>query len=312
VLDLPFAFFYSFAMPLLFLVSGLFVFPGLERKGSGGYFVSRWQRLGIPFVVSAFLLSPIAFWPSYLMSIPDSPTPYWIRFFTTDGWLIGAPWFLWVLLAFDGIVALIYRVVPVVLEKLRREPTGLVILLATMAAFVPVNLFIAPDGWLTWVGPFDVQPAKVPLYFAYFLLGMALGSGQTWRSAGWPKRWGYWFIFGLVSFFIYLLVGRDIAGLLSRLVNGLAFAAGCAGLCLGFLGAFRQFAQRRSILDNLTANAFGIYLFHYPIVHWLQFTLIALSWPVWLKFGVVFTGDLVLSWGASNLLRRISAVRRVL
>ncbi len=180
VLDLPFAFFYSFSMPLLFLVSGLFVFPGLDRKGSEGFFVSRLQRLGIPFVISAFLLSPIAFWPSYLMSVSDSSTPYWIRYFTTDGWLIGAPWFLWVLLAFDGIVALIYRFAPTILDKLRREITPLVILLVTIAAFVPVNLFVAPDNWwLTWVGPFDVQPGKVPLYFVYFLLGVALGSGQT-------------------------------------------------------------------------------------------------------------------------------------
>ena len=90
MLDLPVVFIDTFSMPLLFLISGLFVFSGLDRKGGAGYFRSRLKRLGIPFLAAAFLISPLAFWPSYLMSTPDSTTPYWIRFFTTDGWLIGA------------------------------------------------------------------------------------------------------------------------------------------------------------------------------------------------------------------------------
>jgi len=80
------------------------VAPALDPNGS------RLRRLGVPFVVSAFLLSPLAFWPSYLLGRHTSPTPYWIRFFTEDGWLIGAPWLLWVLLAFDGIVALVHHI----------------------------------------------------------------------------------------------------------------------------------------------------------------------------------------------------------
>ena len=307
-LDWPFSLAYLFTIPLLFLISGLFVFPGLDRKGSAGFFVSRLRRLGVPFIVSAFLLSPLAFWPSYLMAKHDSPTPYWIRYFTTDGWLIGAAWFLWVLLAFDGIVALVHHVVPAILEKLRREPTALVISLVTIVAFVPMGLFTAPDRWVTRLGPFDVQPGKVPLYFAYFLLGMALGSGQKWRRAGWPQHWGYWGLGGMVSFLIYGFTGGDAAGLAIQVVNRAAFAISCAGICLGLLGVFRRFVQKRSaMLNSLNDNAFGIYLFHYPIVHWLQYLLTSLSWPAWLKFCAVFAGGLAMSWGASHWLRVLRA-----
>ncbi len=313
VLDWPFGLVYLFVMPLLFLISGLFVFPALDRKGSGGFFLSRLRRLGVPFVVSAFLLSPLAFWPSYLLGQHTSPTPYWIRFFTVDGWLIGAPWFLWVLLAFDGIVALVHRIAPGILGKLRREPTALVIVLVTILAFVPVSLFVAHDAWITRIGPFDVQPGKLLLFFAYFCLGMALGSGQKWRSAGWPKHWGYWLLGGIGAFFVYSFVGGATAGLAIQIVNRAAFAVSCAGLCLGLLGAFRRFVrQRRALLDSLNENAFGIYLFHYAIVHWLQYILIPLAWPAWLKFCVVFAGGLLMSWGVSYALRRIPVIRRFL
>jgi glucan biosynthesis protein C len=311
VLDLPFSLVYLFIMPLLFLISGLFVFPALDRKGSAGFFLSRLRRLGIPFIVAAFLLSPLAFWPSYLMGTHSSPTPYWIRFFTVDGWLIGAPWFLWVLLAFDGIVALVHRFTPAILGKLRREPTALAIVLVTIVAFVPISLFVAPDSWITEIGPFDVQPGKLPLFFAYFLLGMALGSTQKWRSAGWPKHWGYWLLGGIATFFVYIFVGGTAAGLVIRVANRTAFAVSCAGTCLGLLGAFRHFVRkRRALLDSLNDNAFGIYLFHYPIVHWMQYVLVPLSWPAWLKFCAVYAVGVVVSWGVSDVLRRIPAIRR--
>jgi glucan biosynthesis protein C len=311
VLDWPFGLVYLFFMPLLFLISGLFVFPGLDRRGSGEFFLARLRRLGVPFIAAAFLLSPLAFWPSYLMGRRGSPTPYWIRYFTVDGWLIGAAWFLWVLLAFDGIVALVHRVAPAVLGKLRREPTALVIVLVTIVAFVPVSFFVPPDSWVTRIGPFDVQPGKLPLFFANFCLGMALGSGQKWRSAGWPKHWGYWLLVGIAAFFVYSFVGGTAAGLAIRLVNRTAFAVSCAGLCLGLLGAFRHFVRKRRVfLDSLNENAFGIYLFHYAIVHWLQYVLVPLSWPAPLKFCIVFSGGLAVSWGVSHVLRRVPAIRR--
>jgi glucan biosynthesis protein C len=312
-LDLPVVFIDTFSMPLLFLISGLFVFSGLERKGSAGFFLARLKRLGIPFAVAAFLISPLAFWPSYLMSTPSTSTPYWIRFFTTDGWLIGAPWFLWLLLAFDGIAALIHRVAPDWLERLRREPTEWGILLVMIGAYVPVRLLVSPYAWITRLGPFDVQASRILLYFACFLLGMALGGARQRRNAGWPRHWGLWFLAALISFPVYLGSTQMGDGLAARMINSLAFTVCCAGGCLGFLGAIRLFAPKRiPIIDSLNANAFGVFLFHYPIVHWLQYALIPLTLPAPLKFCTAFLGGLFLSWGVSALIRKIPAVRQII
>jgi glucan biosynthesis protein C len=314
-LDLFVLFYDTFLMPLLFFVSGLFTFPSLERKGSRGFFISRLRRLGIPFAVGAILIAPLAFYPSYLLSTPESQTPYLIRFFTSDGWPVGPPWFLWMLLLFNGIVALANRFAPGALAKLRQPPTALVVFLATIVSFLAFDLFIPTYYWVS-LGPFDFQPARIGLYFASFLLGMAVGTGQQWRTAGWPRYWGAWLALGILSFFVYIGLFVEVIQLPNpayQAALSVTFAASSAGASLGFLGAFRKLVRRpRPILDSVSANSFGIYLIHYAFVLWIQFALIAVSWPAWIKFSVAFIGGFVLSWGTSMLIRQISAVRRVL
>jgi glucan biosynthesis protein C len=314
-LDLFVLFYDTFFMPLLFFVSGLFTFPSLERKGSRDFFIARLRRLGIPFAVGAILIAPLAFYPSYLLSTPESQTPYLVRFFTSDGWPVGPPWFLWMLLLFNGIVALANRYAPGALAKLRRPPTVLVIFLVTIVSFLAFNLFIPTYYWIS-LGPFDFQPARIGLYFASFLLGMAAGTGQQWRTTGWPRHWGIWLGLGLFSFFVYIALFIEAIWLpvpAYQVALSVTFAVSCAGASLGSLGAFRRLVRRpRPIFDSVSSNSYGIYLIHYAFVLWIQFALIAVSWPPWIKFGVAFIGGFGLSWGTSALLRQISAVRRIL
>jgi glucan biosynthesis protein C len=303
----------TFFMPLLFLVSGLFTLSSLKRKGDRGFLLARLRRLGLPFVFGALVIAPLAFLPSYLMADPRPPAPYLATFFTSDGWPVGPPWFLWVLLVFNAVVVLVHRFAPNVLAGLRRQPTALVILLVSIASFLPLSLVGSHYWWIS-LGPFDAQPIRLGLYFAYFVLGMALGTGQRWREVGWPKYWAAWFVFGLISFVVYMMVQGEtfpLPGLASRAMLGVTFAASCAGASLGLLGAFRRFVRKPyPILDSLSANAFGIYLVHYAAVLWIQFALLSVPWPAWAKFGVVFAGGLALSWGASALARKIPAVGR--
>jgi glucan biosynthesis protein C len=105
----------------------------------------------------------------------------------------------------------------------------------------------------------------------------------------------------------------QLPGFVSQVMLGVTFAANCTGASLGFLGAFRRLVRKpHPIFDNLSANAYGIYLIHYASVLWIQFTLLSAPWPAWIKFSVTFVGGLALSWGASILVRQIPAVRRVL
>ncbi|HTD28116.1 MAG TPA: hypothetical protein VK660_01875 [Xanthomonadaceae bacterium] len=65
------------------------------------------------------------------------------------------------------------------------------------------------------------------------------------------------------------------------------------------------------VLDNLSANAYGIYLLHYACVTWLQMTLLHVQLPGYTKAALVFAGAVALSWSLSAAMRQIPAVARL-
>jgi fucose 4-O-acetylase-like acetyltransferase len=56
----------TFFMPLLFFVSGIFVWQSLVRRGRLKYLRGRLTRLGIPFVIGVLFLIPLAYYPAHL------------------------------------------------------------------------------------------------------------------------------------------------------------------------------------------------------------------------------------------------------
>ena len=50
---------HCFRMPLFFLISGFFCHMMLEKYGVGRYFLRRWTRIGIPFLLVLFVLAGI-------------------------------------------------------------------------------------------------------------------------------------------------------------------------------------------------------------------------------------------------------------
>src|SRR5205807_8601283 len=62
----------SFFMACMFFISGLFVRDSLKRRGAANFLGSRAWRLGVPFLVSIFVLMPIAYYPTFLRyHLPD-------------------------------------------------------------------------------------------------------------------------------------------------------------------------------------------------------------------------------------------------
>src|SRR5262249_27951716 len=150
-----------FFMALLFFLSGLFVLPSLRRKGPGRFLGERALRLGLPFLLLAGVLAPLAYVPAYLQTgAPPSFAGFWRDFLAGGAWSSGPAWFLWVLLVFDALAAAVF-----VLTRAREAPRPrrawlffIVLVAASAAAYVPLTMApsIGPFRW-TSVGPFAFQ-----------------------------------------------------------------------------------------------------------------------------------------------------------
>ena len=67
-----------------------------------------------------------------------------------------------------------------------------------------------------------------------------------------------------------------------------------------------------SILDPMQADAYGMFLLHYPIVLWLQYWLFDFDLPAVVKALITFVSTVALSWAATAALRKIPGAARVL
>jgi peptidoglycan/LPS O-acetylase OafA/YrhL len=328
----------TFFMALMFLLSGLFVWPSLERKGSGKFLRDRALRLGVPFVVAVGILAPLAYYPAYAV-IGDHPgfRAYVHALLSLGYWPAGPAWFIWVLLFFDAVAAGLYALRHRWSESARllslsavqdRAPAFVAILIVVSAVvYVPMELAFGAENWPI-LGPFSLQISRLFLYATYFALGIRLGaagteSGILARNAGLARRWPIWLAVGLGAFALRLAVvvalilpvvtAHRPLPLIVRLLSDLTVVFCCGAISAAFIALFRRFAvAHRPIFDSLSASSYGMYLVHYPVVVWLQFALLTVALGAIAKGAIVFVGVVVLSWGAVVALRRVPVIARVL
>jgi hypothetical protein len=58
--------------------------------------------------------------------------------------------------------------------------------------------------------------------------------------------------------------------------------------------------------------AYGIYLPHFIPLIWLQYIVYDSAFPAFVKFAIVFTGTLSMSWALTVLLRKITVAARMI
>ena len=320
-----------FFMALMFLLSGLFVWQGLESRGGGGFLRRRALRLGLPFLAAAAVIAPLAYLPAHLQRGGDL-ADFWPQWISLGSWPAGPAWFLWVLLAFDAVAAGLYRIWPRwgaalgrATEGAQRRPVVFFALLATVSAavYIPMELAFNPFRW-TELGPFFFQTSRILHYLVYFLTGVALGAAGVGKGLLAPegklaRRWPLWLTASFVAFTTMIAImiavsapGQGVPRSL-EVTGDLVFVLSCAASSFAFLALFLRFARRDgSLWTSLRRNAFGMYLVHYAFVSWLQYALLPAQMSGLSKGALAFLGTVVLSWGATALLRRLPGVARVL
>jgi surface polysaccharide O-acyltransferase-like enzyme len=322
-----------FLMSLFFFLSGLFVWTSLERKGVPAFLYERILRLGVPFTVVVALLMPVALYPTYLQTATDPGIgAYWRHWRALPFWPCGPMWFLWLLLVADFAAAGLHRFTPGLGPKLSRlslaaaarplKYIGFFLVLSALA-YVPMALIFGTSEWLD-EGPFAFQLSR-PLHYAlYFLTGMALGVAGVERGLLAPdgpvaRHWAALSLSAVGLLLLWMaLTGLTMAEAGSPLLGldalaDLSFTLACAVNCFSVLAIFLRFAARRlPAFADLKNSAYGMYLVHYAFVVWLQFALLGVMLPAFIKGASVFGATLLFSWGMVAALRRIPPVAQII
>jgi hypothetical protein len=323
-----------FFMSLMFFLSGLFVWPGLARKGSMTFLRDRGLRLALPFAIMVTFLMPIAYYPSFKMTGADPGfIAFWKQCISVADWPSGPAWFLWLLFAFDCVAAGLYKVVPgfgtsfdrLASRSFNRPLVFIVPLVAvSVLGYLVMLSAFGPARWFAQ-GPFSVQASRLLLYFTYFIAGVGVGTVGGDRSllaqgGRLARRWPACLGAALALYFLVIVLGvvrsKDLIGLSPfawQSLYGFAFVLSCAATTFAFLSFFLSFANKPvPAFDALRNNAYGMYLIHYIFVIWLQYELLEVPLHAVAKAAIVFTGTVVLSFGSVAAFRRIPAVARTI
>jgi surface polysaccharide O-acyltransferase-like enzyme len=332
----------SFFMACMFFISGLFVRGSLARRRPADFLGRRAWRLGVPFLVSIFVVMPIAYYPTFLRhhlaGIADlNFLHFWWHTLTIGPWPSGSAWFLWILLALDAIAALLWAGAPRVIEAfgqlihaLRDRPMTAfaAFLVFSIMIYLPMRLIFGDSSWLVpGHYPLPIQTSRILLYAGYFFAGVGVGevslrAGILAENGMLVKRWTVWVAIAIASYgAILLLVYTHHSGLVDfnspplwwHTAYGLVFAMFSAAMTFTVPAVFLRFERPSfGLLDAMRPSAYGIYLLHFIPLIWLQYVVYDPAFPAFAKFAIVFTGTLSISWALTVLLRKMPAVARMI
>jgi predicted small integral membrane protein len=210
----------AFFMSLMFLLSGLFVWPSLKRKGVGDFLRDRGFRLGLPFLALIFILMPIAYYASFrLTGVQLGFFDFWLKNFQQGIWFDGPGWFIWFLLFLDLLAVPVLYFAPGLVDAINRlslKSSERPLLFAgafaaaSIIAYVPLLFEVGAVRWFNW-GPLQVQLSRVVLYGVFFLAGMGIGAanidqGLLARTGALARRWLAWSVAAALSFGVLALL----------------------------------------------------------------------------------------------------------
>jgi hypothetical protein len=327
----------TFFMCLMFMLSGLFVWPSLKRKSIGHFLRDRALRLGLPFLAMILVLMPIAYYASFSLSTNKTGFyEFYVNNFRQGQWFAGPGWFIWYLLFLDLVAIPVFLFAPKLIDAINRlsirafeRPWLFAAALAAVAviSYVPFLFTVGAVRWFS-LGPLQVQFSRMAIYGVFFFAGMGIGAanidqGLLARSGALARQWLWWTIAAATSFgaLAYLVNFRRMK--LSNLTGappfwwqssyGVIYAVACTLICLAVLALFLRFGQReKSLFDPLRADAYGIFVIHYLPMLWLQYAMLAMPWSAGAKAAIAFVATLAISWAATRALRQIPGMTRVL
>jgi glucan biosynthesis protein C len=321
------AFFFPWGMPLFFMIAGAGTWFALRRRTSGQYVRERSNRLLIPFVVGALLLSPSQIYcewrhavntgvfagsfTQFLDSLPWGPNP---RIFAVVGYHL---WFLGFLFSFSVLALPLFRWLQResgqrFISRLARVSQNRGGLLVFVLPPVIARLSLQPFF------PYEHHWADFLFLLSFFVMGYVVISDERLRQAVW-RDWPVTFTVGTLAFIgaaaMAISSGElDIESVPHTLPEFVwwGLVATCGWCWTAFVLSigmrFLNFSNR--LLQYSQEAIVPFYLVHQPVIVAISYYVV--QWNVGLlpKILVVVLGSFVVSVGLYELMiKRVGILR---
>lgn len=319
------SFIQAFFMGFLFLIAGYFVPGSFDKKGAGKFITDRLIRLGIPTLFYMLIIHPTVIWimSSFNPSVSTSPgllSQYW-HYISSFDFLSGSGplWFAFALLIFS----VIYALIRLVISKLKTAGASNKPVTITHTQIIAVGGLISVVAFLIRIAqPIGTAIYNMQLcYFAQYVVLFILGiMAYRWNSLiSTPYSLGMkWFRIALllgIPFWTVMMLKGGATESMAPYNGGLYWQSAaytfwesffCVGVCLGLLVLFREKYNTQGKLSRfLSENAFGVYVFHTPILVVLSMALRNITIYPLLKMLLMSIIALPVCFGFSYLIRKI-------
>jgi surface polysaccharide O-acyltransferase-like enzyme len=314
----------SFFMGFLFLLSALFVGPSYKKKGAGKFLADRLKRLGIPLLFYSLVLSPIMIF--LVKKYGEGKSYSFIQFISGfHDWIdFGVMWFVAALIVFN-LVYLLWKQLSISFTIKISWPSNGQLLMAGVALGLISFLvrLIWPTGWT--LSPVGFQLGYFPQYIVCFIVGI-IASNNNWldhlalkqgKTMAWMARGMVLLL--LPAIFVWFMIAKFPESSFNGGWNPVAFVYSLweqitgvmimvALLCI----AKFKWNNDTPFLKTLSANAFGVYMFHPLLV--ISIALLLKDWTIEPALKLLIAAPLAVasSFVFAGLLRKIPGVRAFL
>ena len=321
-------------MPLFFFLAGYFTLSSLRKKGSWGFFKSKFWELGFAWIVIAVVVLPFSWWIVNRHTATGSYLTTWFTWIQSAGQtrlgVFETPaqsvhlhfWFISLLFAFFIAFLLIYKIAGNYAVKhfsigktevSSNRKTAQALLAFGVACTVGyfVSLLLVPDAsWLTVNLLLEFQPSKLFIFAACFGLGV-YGYSKGWFTDGKQiGRLSLWAPATILLSAAFMLVGQDVFQnpLTTTALSPaylMLYAAVRSFLLLSIfitvcsLGV-RYFNRPSHTISSISSNSYNIYLLHIFFISTFQDILMIWPGPIEIKIAMVFGISLLISYSVSR------------
>ena len=304
---------HSFRLATFFLLAGFLSHLTFHRQGAGGFVRSRLLRIGVPFVVGWFILHPLvvsgwimgsASLHGHVDILAGLRGGFQSLSILPQGLFAGSHlWFLYYLSLITALTLTVRALLRATgsgnTAVLRRADAGVTWLAKSPLAPLVLALPTAAALWLMRFWGMDTPdqslvPQLPPLliYGGFFLLGWLLHRQGELLSPLTRLTLPRWIMAGL-GIAAVLLLG-DLQGdpgnphyLAAHVAHSLGYGLIMWSLALLTIGVFRKlFARPNAFVRYVADSSYWMYLFHLPVVVWLQVAVaeVPLHWSLKLAF----------------------------